>query len=137
MSRRGGVCLAAVVFALAGCGGGPLGPHAFKKDVESIQSLAAEGALVAGQVAHGDATQTFARVHTEYLMKEASALERTLSSARVAPSLVDRRRQAVRVAARLERDLVRLHRHPGDRGLGARLSTELELAAKQAERLAG
>jgi hypothetical protein len=125
------------VVALAGCGGGALGTHAFRKDVESIQSLAAEGALVAGQVAHGDATQTFVRVHTEYLKHEASVLERRLSSARVPPSLVGRRRRAMRVAARVEHDLERLHRHPADRGLGARLSSALELAAKQAERLAG
>ena len=126
-----------MVLALAGCGGGAIGPHAFEKDVESIQSLAAEGALVAAQVAHGDATETFVRVHTQYLKREASALERRLSGARVAASLVAKRRRAVRVAARVERDLERLHRHPGDRGLGARLSNDLELAAKQAEGLAG
>jgi hypothetical protein len=93
--------------------------------------------LVAGQVAHGDATQTFVRVHTEYLKKEASALEGRLSRARVVPSLAGRRRRAVGVATRVEQDLERLHRHPGDRGLGARIRIELELAAKQAERLAG
>jgi hypothetical protein len=129
--------LAALVLALAGCGGGTLGPHAFKKDVETVQSLAAEGALVAKQVAHGDVTHTFVRVHTRYLEQQASTLARRLSTARVQPSLAGKRRRAARVAAAVDRDLGLLHRHPGDRGLGKRLSTELERAAKQAEELAG
>jgi hypothetical protein len=136
MSPRGWVCLAAATLALAGCGGGTLGPHAFTKDVESIQSLAAEGALVARQVAHGEATQPFLRVHTAELEQQASSLERRLSTARVPASLAGRRRRAVLVAAEVERDLGRLHADPGDRAAGRRLSTELERAAEQAERLA-
>jgi hypothetical protein len=126
-----------LTLVFAGCGGGgTLGQHAFKKDVESIQSLAAEGALIARQVGHGDATQTFVRVHTTYLQRQASTLERKLSTARVPPALAGRRRRAVRVAAEVDRDLGLLHRHPGDRGLGRRLGTELGRVAKQAERLA-
>jgi hypothetical protein len=131
------LCLTGLALALAGCGGGTVGPHAFRKDVESVQSLAAEGALVARQVAHGDITETFVRVHTTYLERQASTLERRLSTARVEPSLAGKRRRAVRVAASVDRDLALLHRRPGDRALGARLSTELERAAKQAEELAG
>jgi hypothetical protein len=125
-----------MTLALGGCGGGTLGPHAFKKDVESIQSVAAEGALVARQVARGDATQTFVRVHTAELKRQASTLERKLSAARVPASLAGKRRRAVVVAAGVERDLGRLHGHPGDREVGLRLSVALERAAKQAERLA-
>ena len=136
MSCRRGILLAALALALAGCGGGTLGPYAFTKDVEAVQSLAAEGALVAKQVAHGDATQTFVRVHTTYLQQQASTLERKLSTARVPPSLAGKRRRAVRVAAAVDRGLALLHRHPGDRALGERLSTELQRAAKQAEELA-
>jgi hypothetical protein len=105
--------------------------------MESIQSLAAEGALIATQVAHGDATQTFVRVHTSYLQQQASTLDRKLSTAHVLPSLAGRRRRAVRVADKVDRDLELLHRYPGDRGLGQRLGTALERAAKQAEELAG
>ena len=136
VSCRRGILLTALALALAGCGGGTLGPHAFKKDVEGVQSLAAEGALVARQVARGDVTQTFVRVHTTYLQKQASTLERKLSTARVPPSLAGKRRLAVRVAAAVDRDLELLHRHPGDGGIGELLSTELEQAAKQAEELA-
>jgi hypothetical protein len=135
-SRRG-ICLTASAVVLAGCGGGTLGSHAFTKDVEAVQSLAAEGALVAKQVAHGDVTETFVRVHTTYLERQASTLERKLSTARVGPSLAGKRRRAVRVAAVVDRDLGLLHRHPGDRALGERLSAELERAVKQAEELAG
>jgi hypothetical protein len=137
MSRRQGVCLLAVALALAGCGGGPLGRHAFEQDVESIQSLAAEGALVADQVAGGNATQTFVRVHTRYLGRAAGSLRRKLAAARVAPSLARKRRQAVLIAATVDQDLELLRRHPGDRQLGRRLGDELERAAKQAEELAG
>src|SRR6266511_2796995 len=130
-----GALVAALALALAGCGGGTLGPHAFKKDLETVRSLASEGALVADQVAHGDATQTFVRVHTAYLERQASTLERTLSTARVPPPLAGKRSRAVRVATAVDRDLELLHRHPGDRKLGERLRAELEQAARQAERL--
>ncbi len=127
--------MAALALALAGCGGGTLGPHAFKKDLETVRSLASEGALVADQVAHGDATQTFVRVHTAYLERQASTLERTLSTTRVASTLAAKRRRAVRLSADVHRELGLLHRHPGDPKLGERVGAALERAAKQAERL--
>jgi hypothetical protein len=134
--RRKGVCLAALAFALAGCGGGALGKHALTKDVESIQSLAAESALLATQVAHGDVTGTFVRVHTQYLGRVSGSLERTLAKARVPEGLADKRRRAVRLAGLVDRDLELLHEHPDDRALGQRLAAELERVAKQAEELA-
>jgi hypothetical protein len=137
MTRRHGVCLALLTLALAGCGGGSsLGTHALTKDVESIQSLAAEGSLLAKQVAHGDVTGTFVRVHTQYLEKVAGSLRRTLATARVPPGLAADRRKAARLASTVDRDLRLLHRHPSDRAVGERVRSELARAARQAEELA-
>src|SRR5260221_654299 len=44
----------AVVVLAAGCGGGTLGDKALEHDAGSVRSLAAEGALVAQQAAHGE-----------------------------------------------------------------------------------
>ena len=106
-------------------------------EIETVQSLAAEGALVAGQVAGGAATRTFVKVHTSYLHEQAASLERKLWTATVSPSLAARRRRAASIAAKVERDLGRLQRHPGDREVARRLELQLGRAARQAERLAG
>jgi hypothetical protein len=128
----------AVMAAVAGCGGGSeLGPDALANEVETVQSLAAEGALVARQVAEGAATRTFVKVHTSYLHEQAASVERTLSTASVSPSLAARRRRAVSIAGKVERDLERLQRRPGNRELARRLELQLGRAARQAERLAG
>jgi hypothetical protein len=132
------IAAVAVVAAFAGCGGGSgLGPHALGNEVETVRSLAAEGALVAGQVAGGAATRTFVKVHASYLHEQAVSVERTLSTASVSPSLAARRVRAASIAARVERDLGRLQRHPGDQAVARRLELQLERAARQAERLAG
>jgi hypothetical protein len=62
------IWLALVLLPVAACGGGgTLSTKAFQKQAESLQSLAAEGALVADGTAEGRTTETFVSVHTEYL----------------------------------------------------------------------
>ncbi len=91
--------------------------------------------MVAKQVAHGDVTPTFVRVHTTYLKRQVAALERTLSTAQASPTPAGERRRAVRLATVVDRDLALLHRHPRDRVLGRRIGAELERVAQQAEEL--
>lgn len=110
-------CLPAVaaVLALAACGSTP------QRQIESVQSLAAEGALLARQSEHDEATRVFVRIHAGYLRQEADKLTRSLAAAHEL--------RASRVAARVARDLDRLRD-------GAAVSADLERLAKQAERLA-
>ena len=68
--------LGVVVLFGAGCGGGgPLGVKALSQESRSLQSLAAEGALLAQDVAAGRTTRVYARVHSSDLSTAASQAE--------------------------------------------------------------
>jgi hypothetical protein len=130
--------IAALAAALlcCGCGASTLDAHAFKKDAETLQSVAAESALVAGQVAEGEGTATFTRVHTEYLGKDAETLATTLTTASAPAGLKRKRAKAARLARRLHDDIAELHAAPDDRALAARLHGDFLETADAAEQLA-
>jgi len=122
---------------VAGCrADGPLSKESFQKDTRSIQSLAAEGALVADGAADGTTTEYFVRVHSQYLEIAARKLETKLASARASGRLDDDRAKAVRLAGGVAAELGELHRAPGDRGLARRLTRRLGDEAEAAEKLA-
>ena len=56
---------------MAGC----LAPVEAAKQAEEISSISGEGSLLAHEVAEGDVTSTFTRVHAEALRKKLSELE--------------------------------------------------------------
>ena len=69
-SRRGfrGLALAALAGAAVASGcGGPMRPEELGRSVQTIESSAAEGALLAGDVARDRTKATFARVHARDL----------------------------------------------------------------------
>jgi hypothetical protein len=137
VSRKATICLAIAVLAQAGCGGGgALSEQGLQKQAEAVQSLAAEGALVAQGAQEDRTTDTFVRVHTEYLAKAAAKVESALDSAHATGRLDARRARAERLALLVSNDLDRLHRHPGDRALAARVKSALERHAVTAEALA-
>ena len=78
----------AVSVGLAGCGGGSqtLDAEALKKQAEAIESLAAEGALLAADVSEGDTTSPFARVHAEALGKNAETVVAMLAPGEAKPA---------------------------------------------------
>ena len=129
--------LVVVVLLLGGCGGsGSLGSQGLARDVDSIRSLAAEGELVARQVADGETTAPFVRTHVRELHAEARSLRRALKTAQVSPELSRRLRRAKLVAARVERALDRLLAHSEDREVGLLVAGELRRAGADAARLA-
>jgi hypothetical protein len=120
-----GVTLA--LLALAGCGGGgTLSKEELQKQYEAIQSLAAEGALVADGAADGRTTETFVAVHSLYLSEAAGKIETDLRSAK-GPQ------PAVSLARQVADDLDRLHEEPDDPALARRLSEQLRASAAAAE----
>jgi hypothetical protein len=135
--RRAFLFVVVVLLLGGGCGGsGSLGSHALAKDVDSVRSLAAEGELVARQVAHGETTGPFVRTHVRELHDQARSLRLALKTAQVSPELSRRRRRSALVAARVERALDRLLAHSGDRDVGLLVAGELRRAGADAARLA-
>jgi hypothetical protein len=128
---------ATLVLALGGCGSSKtLSQHAFSKEVETVQSTAAEGAMLASQVARGRTTEPFARIHSGKLAEQAKKSRKLLRAAK-APGLEDERRQAADTAGKVEQALGRLHESPADGSLARRLEHELEQDAATAGKLAG
>jgi hypothetical protein len=135
--RRLGLLALALAIVVAGCGGGgTLSESALEKNAEAIESLAAEGSLLAEEAAEGSTTTAFARVHAEYLAEAADKLSRTLESARPNESVRKKRTEALRLSREVSRDLGELGSSPSDRPLARRLKARLDHAAEAAGQLA-
>lgn len=113
-----------------------LSEHSLGKEAEAVHSTAAEGAMLAAQVASGSTTEPFARIHAGELAEQAKKTGKVLRQAR-APGLEADRRQAAATAARVERALEDLRSAPADRGLARRVHDELVRDAATAATLAG
>ncbi len=137
MLRRGAL-IALGLLLLAGCGGGgSASQEDIQKQFEAIQSLAAEGALVADGAADGRTTDVFVRVHTGYLDEAARKVEAQLSSARASGAAERDRVRAARLASSVAGELASLGDDPGDREAAHRIQQRLERDAALAERQAG
>jgi hypothetical protein len=135
--RRATICLTIAILATAGCGGGgTLSKKDLQKQAEAVQSFAAEGALVAQGAEQDRTTDTFVRVHTQYLGKAARKVEAQLGSKHAREGLEQKREEAAKLASIVSQNLDRLHRDPGDQALAARLRLALEKNAAAAEELA-
>ena len=100
--------LLAILFA-AGCGGGgTLGAESLSQQSEAMQSLAAEGALLAQDAVAGKSTSVYVRVHSSELSKAASGVEAALEGASAQPALEPKRRELVAIAGHVRSALKRL-----------------------------
>jgi outer membrane murein-binding lipoprotein Lpp len=105
------------VLVLAGCGSNA------SKQAEDLQSLAAEGALLAHDAGEGDEWKPYRRAHVAELASEASTLEEQAKT-----------RKLSALARNVAADLGRLEHADSDEA--RRLERRLDDAAKRAERLA-
>jgi hypothetical protein len=130
--------ISVLLLVAAGCGGGgSVSQNDIQKQFEAIQSLAAEGALVADGAADGRTTDVFVRVHTGYLYKAARKVEGQLSSAHASGATERDRVRAARLASSVSDQLARLGADPSDHEAAHRIQRGLERDAALAERLAG
>jgi hypothetical protein len=128
--------LAISILLTTGCGGGgTLSRDSFRKEAESIQSVAAEGALLAHDTADGRTTTPFASVHADDLAESVAKVSEKLQSAEVESELEQDRGRAVRLSSRIEEELTHLHDDPEDRAEARRVADALEEIAKAAEEL--
>lgn len=126
------------LLAVSGCGGGSsVSQSELQKQFAAIQSLAAEGALVADGAADGRSTDVFVRVHTGYLAEAAQKVATTLSSVRATGAADRDRARAARLAGRVASRLAALGSDPGDRAQARRIAAQLRNDAAIAERQAG
>jgi hypothetical protein len=120
-----GLCVA-LLLAIGGCGGSStLTEKALRKKDEMVHSAAAEGQLMASDVARDRTTEPFARMHSGELAELAKAVARKVREAEAAPGLERERRQVLTMATRVERALDQLHAAPTDQELARRVEAEL------------
>jgi hypothetical protein len=126
VSRQGRFFLACLlVVALTGCNGGTVDRHALTNDGATLDSITCEGALLAGDVARGRTTATFAREQAEVLRVQSSNFADALATRRTVSAIERRVREKSKQAAALAAVLQRLHDHASDRAVGAAVSTAL------------
>jgi hypothetical protein len=126
------------VVCLAGCGGSStLTAKALEEQAGTLQSLAAEGSMLAGDTADGKMTRAFTRVHATDLGDAAASVGTALGGAHPAPGLAARATRTQRLAGAVHRDLAALAAAPGDKAQARSLAQQLERAAQTAKRLGG
>jgi hypothetical protein len=117
--------LLAVTLVVAGCNGGTVDRHALANDGDAVDSLACEGVLLAGDVASGDSTGVFARVHAGALARRASNFADALSERPTVDQIEPQVRALARRSGRIATLLERLHDEPTDRSAARQLVDEL------------
>ena len=123
-----------MILSGAGCGGGgTVGAKALAKESKSLQSLAAEGALLAEDVSSGKTTRIYTREHSGELHSAASQVEASLKTAKTAPGLEVELHRLEGLAVRVSTELERLGNASRDEARA--LQRELEAAAAGSEKI--
>jgi hypothetical protein len=119
-----------------GCGtGGQLGAKALFQQSKSLQSEAAEGALLAQDAASGRTTRIYTREHSSDLYSAAFQAEITLRAAKTDPALESKLRQLAVLAGQVSADLKRLGSASMDEARA--LARELQAAAQASQNVGG
>jgi hypothetical protein len=122
--------LGAVVMAV-GCGG-PMEPQELARSVQTLESTASEGALLANGVARDRTKATFVRAHARDLGETVDHEAEKLADADAHGDVATRKSQAVDLADRISQALGKLQVSPGVESEGAAAERELEGFAKRA-----
>jgi hypothetical protein len=115
-----------LVVTLTACNGGTVDRHALTNDAATLDSIACEGALLAGDVGRGRTTTYFAREQAAVLRLQAANFADALSRRRTVPAIERRVRLKAKHAAKLAAVLQRLHDHPSDRATAGALAGALK-----------
>jgi hypothetical protein len=136
MRRRGvaGMVLAGAL-CLSGCGG-PMQPEELSRSVQTLESSAAEGALLAHDVARDRTKATFARAHArdlgETVIHEAEKLNDADAEADVAPV----KARAIDLADQISAELGRIQVAPDSETEGRSAEESLTRLGERAGKLA-
>lgn len=124
-----------VILALAGagCGSGRLGAKALLQQSKSLQSEAAEGAILAQDAVSGKTTRIYTREHSSDLYGAASQTEASLKAAKTEPALEPKLRQLAVLASQVSAALKRLGSASKDEDDA--LAHELQAAAQASQKI--
>jgi hypothetical protein len=123
--------LGAVLLVAAGCGG-PMQAQELARSVQTLESAASEGALLAHDVAHDRTKSTFVRVQSRDLGDTVNHEAEKLADAKANGQVAVRKSQAVDLANRISQTLGDLQVFPGVESKAAVAQRELESSAKRA-----
>lgn len=110
-----------------------MGASALAQRASAVQSLAAEGALLAGDSASGRTLAVYRHEHAAELSSSAASAASTLATERAAPALEPERRRLGEIARRVASGLRRLE--DASRSESRILEHELQRAAAASTRL--
>jgi len=137
--RRRFVVLAAVSGALSlfGCGG-PMQPEELARSIETLESTAAEGALLADHVARDRSKNTFVRAHARELGETVEHEAEKLNDAEAEPQggVAPAKDRAIDLADQISTALGRIQTAPDDEAEGGAAEKELSALSEKAGRLA-
>jgi hypothetical protein len=136
MARR---CLAVAVVAaavaFAGCGG-PMQPDELKRSIDTLESSAADGALLANGVARDRTKATFARAHARELGETVDHEAEKLHDASAEGRVAFRKAAAVDLAGRISEALGQIQTAPDSEREGRSAEAALTRLGDRAGRLA-
>lgn len=135
MARYARITLLTAVVLLGGCGG-PIQPEELRRGVETISSLAGEGALLADGVAEDRTRAAFTRVQARTVADLAQHEAEKLADADADARLRARKARAVALAQRVSDALGELEVRPGDESVGREQARTLRGLQARADRLA-
>jgi hypothetical protein len=128
------VAIASLALFLGGCN--PLDSAELKREVDAVGSVAAEGQLLASDVAHDRTKATFARVHAGELASSAEESAQKINDADVATGLQYKADRAIKIAGDVSDALGEIQTAPGDEQGGAETEQKLKRLGDEAEQLA-
>jgi hypothetical protein len=126
--------LGATLSAAAGCGG-PMQPQELARSVQTLESSASEGALLADGVARDRSKATFVRAHSRDLGETVDHESEKLADADANGDVATRKSQAVDLADEISQALGKLQASPGVESEGAAAERELRGLAKRAAQI--
>jgi hypothetical protein len=126
--------IGALATSLAACG--REARHQVRLSVEQISSIAAEGALMADDVARARSKTTFVRVHGEDLSSQAQHEAEKLNDDPISPDLHGRVEAAIKLAGDIGSAIDDLRTSPQDRTQARMDASKLRSWSDQARKLA-
>jgi hypothetical protein len=128
------VLAVAVAATLSACE--PLGPDELQREVETIESTAAEGSVLAERIGEQETKRTFARVQARELADSADHSAERLTDAHPQDDLIEETNRAITLAEQAADELGALEVAPDDAAAARATAAKLRALAAKAAGLA-